>query len=151
MTSVITPAGVAEAAPAPAGPRATLQVLRVVSVLHALALALQPVLAGVYLDGDIDGIGWHAANAFVVAGLDVVQLICAFVYVWPGRGRWWPVWTSLAIAIIVEVQVGFGYERMLAVHVPLGVSIIVSQIVLTVWLFRPGAAVARIRRRERRP
>jgi hypothetical protein len=39
-----------------------------------------------------------------------------------------------------------GYERLLVVHLPLGVSLTVAQILITVWLFRAAAAVPRPRR-----
>lgn len=132
------------------GPRASLQALRVVAVLHSLAFLAQPVFAGGYLMGDVDAIAWHDVNAFVVTGLDVIQLVCAVVFFWKGRGRAWPIWASLAIALAVEVQVGMGYERLLVVHLPLGVSLAVGQILATVWLFRADAATPRAPRARRR-
>jgi len=134
------------------GPRASLQVLRVVAVLHSLAFLAQPVFAGGYLMGDVDSLGLHRINAGIVTALDVAQLICAIVYFWGGRGRAWPIWASLAVALAVEVQVGMGFERLLVVHLPLGVSLTVAQILITVWLFRPAAAAPRPRlvRRIRR-
>jgi hypothetical protein len=134
----------------PSGPRATLQVLRVVAVVHTLAMLVQPVLAGRYLSGDVHAIDLHRINAGVVTAFDLLQLICAIVFTWAGRGRSWPVWASLATAIAVEVQVGVGFERILAVHIPLGVSIIATQLLVTVWLFRPGAATARVPRPRRK-
>jgi hypothetical protein len=131
-------------------PRASLQVLRVVAVLHSLAFLAQPVFAGEYLMGDIDALTLHDINAFVVTGLDVVQLICAVIYFWAGHGRAWPIWASLAIALGVEVQVGMGFERVLVVHLPLGVSLTVGQILVTVWLFRAAAAAPRPPRAPRR-
>ena len=138
------PSGTTETARS--GPRVTLGVLRAVAVLHSLAFLGQPVLAGQYLTGDVDAMAAHRANAFVVTALDVIQLVCAIAYTWKGRGRSWPIYASLAIALAVEVQVGVGFERLLAVHIPLGVSIIVSQILVTVYLYRPAAAIARTRR-----
>jgi hypothetical protein len=131
------------------GPRASLQVLRVVAVLHSLAFLAQPVFAGGYLMGDVDSLATHSINAFVITALDVIQLICAVVYFWAGRGRAWPIWTSLAIALAVEVQVGMGFERLLVVHLPLGVSLVVAQIFVTAWLFRAAAATPRPRRERR--
>jgi hypothetical protein len=141
----------ATAAPPPGdrGPRATLQVLRVVAVLHSLAFLAQPVFAGGYLMGDVDALATHQANAFVITGLDVIQLGCAIAYFWKGRGRAWPIWASLAVALAVEVQVGTGFERLHVVHLPLGVSLTVAQIVMTLWLFRPTAAAPRPRRVRR--
>ncbi|GAA0904781.1 hypothetical protein [Virgisporangium aurantiacum] len=135
-------------APPDRGPRASLQVLRVVAVLHSLAFLGQPVFAGGYLMGDVDSLTLHDLNAFVITGLDVVQLVAAIVYFWGGRGRAWPIWASLAVALAVEVQVGTGFERLLVVHLPLGVSLTVTQILITVWLFR--AAAAHPRRRKSR-
>ena len=125
------------------GPRASLQVLRVAAVLHSLAFLAQPVFAGGYLMGDVDSLGIHRINAGVVTGLDLVQLICAIVYFWAGRGRAWPIWASLAIAVLVEVQAGLGSAGLLVVHLPLGVSLTVAQILITVWLFTKAAAVPR--------
>jgi hypothetical protein len=135
--------------PADRGPRVSLQLLRVVAVLHSLAFLAQPVFAGGYLMGDVDSLTMHDINAFIITGLDVVQLICAIVYFWAGRGRAWPIWASLAVALAVEVQVGMGYERLLVVHLPLGVSLTVAQVLVTVWLFGAGAAVGRPRRVRR--
>jgi hypothetical protein len=135
--------------PAARGPRASLRVLQGVAVLHSLAFLGQPVFAGGYLMGDVDSLTLHDLNAFVIAGLDVAQLICAVVYFWGGRGRAWPIWASLVVALAVEVQVGLGYERLLVVHLPLGVALTVGQILITIWLFGAGAASARPRRSRR--
>jgi hypothetical protein len=135
--------------PADRGPRASLHVLRVVAVLHSLAFLAQPVFAGGYLMGDVDSLGLHRINAGIVTALDVAQLICAMVYFWGGRGRAWPIWASLAVALAVEVQVGMGFERLLVVHLPLGVALTVGQIVLTLWLFRAAAAQPRPRKERR--
>lgn len=140
---------VAPPPPPDRGPRASLQVLRVVAVLHALAFLAQPVFAGGYLMGDVDAIGLHRINAGVVTGLDLAQLICAIIYFWGGRGRAWPIWTSLAVALAVEVQVGMGFERIHVVHLPLGVSLTVGQILITLWLFKASASAARPRRVRR--
>jgi hypothetical protein len=128
---------------APVGPRATLTVLRVLAVLHAAGAVVQPMLAGVYLGGDVDAMAVHEINAHVVSGLGFFQLIAAIVFVWRGRGRFWPLWASLAIVLTVQAQVGLGYEGVVAVHVPLGVSITSMQILLTVWLFRAAARTPR--------
>ena len=149
QTGAITGESAASPPPAEPGPRASLQVLRIVAVLHSLAFLAQPVFAGGYLMGDVDSLTLHDVNAFIVTALDVAQLVCAIVYFWGGRGRAWPIWASLAVALAVEVQVGMGYERLLVVHLPLGVSLTVAQILITVWLFRAGASSARPRRTRR--
>jgi len=140
MTQTMTAPGVASAPP---GPRATLTVLRVLAVLHTAGAVMQPMLAGVYLGGDVDALAVHELNAHVVTGLGFFQLVAAIVFVWRGRGRFWPLWASLAICLAVQAQVVMGYEGVVAVHLPLGVSIIAMQILFTVWLFRAAARTAR--------
>jgi hypothetical protein len=128
---------------APAGPRRTLVVLRVLAVLHSVCILGQPMLAGMYLDGDVDALDLHEINASVVSGLGVCQLVAAIVYVWKGRGRAWPLWASLGLVLAEQVQAGLGYGNVVAIHVPLGVSVVAMQILLTVWLFRASARRAR--------
>jgi hypothetical protein len=130
------------------GPRGTLRVLRIVAALHALCAIAQPMLAGVYLGGEVDALDLHGLNANIVAGLGVVQLIAAIVFVSKGRGRAWPLHATIAIVVAEQVQIALGFEGIVAVHIPLGVSIISMQILLTVWLFRAASGVARSGRRR---
>jgi hypothetical protein len=127
-------------------PRRTLQVLRLLAVLHSLAAIVQPALAGSYLGGEVDAMAIHALNAHVVTGLGVFQLIAAIVFVWRGRGRSWPLYATLGLVLAVQAQVGLGFEGLVSLHIPLGVSIISMQLLLTVWLFRAAASVPRRRR-----
>jgi hypothetical protein len=131
---------------APAGPRRTLTWLRVLAVLHSLSAIAQPMFAGMYLDGDVDALSIHELNGSIVSGLGLAQLVAAVVYVWGGHGRRWPMWASLGLVLAEQVQSGLGYESVVAIHVPLGVSVIAMQILLTVWLFRDAARLPRTRR-----
>jgi hypothetical protein len=133
-----------------AGPRRTLSALRIVAVAHALAVLAQPVLAGSYLSGELDALSLHSLNAHVLSGLGVFQLIAAVVFVWGGRGRTWPLYATVGFVLAEQVQVGVGFEGLLAVHIPLGVSIVSLQVLLTVWLFRDAARTVRVRRRRSR-
>lgn len=137
----IQPATVVEATVA--GPRVTLTVLRVFTVLHALSVVAQPVLAGEYLSGEVDALRFHAINADTAASFGLFQLIAAIVFVWKGRGRAWALWASLVIAVLEEIQIPMGLEGVLAVHIPLGVSIVSLQILFTVWIFRAHARLPR--------
>jgi hypothetical protein len=129
------------------GPRKTLSVLRTIAVLHALAATVQPTLAGIYLSGDVDAIRIHELNGTIVSGLGVIQLIAAIVFVWAGRGRFWALYASLGIVLAEQAQTGFGYSGQLAVHIPLGVSIVSMLILLAVWLCRSAAGTPRGRKR----
>lgn len=127
------------------GPRRTLLVLRIVAALHAFCVVVQPMLAGIYLGGEVDAIEIHGLNADIVGGLGVVQLIAAIVFVWKGKGRAWVLHGTIGIVVAEQVQIGLGLSGLVAVHIPLGVSIVSMQILLTVWLFRAAAAEPRVR------
>lgn len=130
------------------GPRATLHTLRVLAVVHTLSAITQPLLAGIYLGGDADAIEVHRFNGDLVAAIGLIQLIAAIVFVWRGRGRSWALYAALGIMLAEQIQSLLGYSGLVAIHVPLGVSVIAMQILFTVWLFRSSAAAARAPRRR---
>lgn len=134
---------VEEPARAAAGPRRSLTTLRVFAVVHSLALLVQPMLAGIYLSGEVGAIRVHEINGNILATLSIAQVVTAIVFRWKGKGRSWPLHASLVILIAEIVQLQLGYLALLAVHLPLGVSIISMQILLTVWLFRADAGQPR--------
>ncbi|WP_020576440.1 hypothetical protein [Actinopolymorpha alba] len=134
---------------APQGPRASLWALRVAAVIHALVIFAQPVLAGVYLAGDVGAIGNHEVNAHTVTSAAALQFIAALIYGWRGRGRLWPLWLSLALPGLEEAQKILGYAGVLDAHIPLGVTLVVVQILFTIWVFGPTSRLARVRRKRR--
>ena len=144
----VAPAGSAPApppapppAPAPAPPppparrrlRATRWAFFAVVLVHTAVVGAQPVLAGSYFAGDVDAIAVHGRTGSVLPLLSVFQLVVAVLLVRPGRGPWWPVPLTLALFLAEGVQVGAGYSRTLAVHVPLGAGILAVLVALLVW------------------
>lgn len=62
--------------------------------------------------------------------------------VWrPGRGPGWPALASLALLLAEILQLGFGYGRVLALHVPLGVAIFGLTVALALGAWRLGRPV----------
>ncbi len=117
----------------------TLVILRVPLVVHAASVAMQPVLAGRYLSGDYDALAVHQANSFVLHGAVVVAFFAALAYWRVGKGRGWPALMLLALFLVEGFQVQFGYERQLAIHIPLGVAIVATAVWLAVWSFTANA------------
>jgi hypothetical protein len=136
------------AGPAAGGPRASLWVLRITAVLHLAILALQPLLAGMYLDGDADAIGVHGINAHIVQLLCFAQIVAAIFYAWPGGGRAWPLVFSSVLWLAEGFQLGMGYARVLIVHILLGVAIVATQTLFTFWSCRQAARAPRKGRRK---
>lgn len=121
----------------------TLWIFRVLSTLLAFGLAAQPVLAGAFLSGNYSALQSHG----IVGGLLFVPaffLMIAAVLLWrQGRISAWPVPITVAVLFAISLQLGFGYSRNLAVHLPLGVGLVVCAVLLAVWAWRTPAAVER--------
>jgi hypothetical protein len=121
-------------------PAVSLWLLRAGLTAHLLAALAQPVLAGMFLTGDVDAIDGHAATA---TGLGLVCLTCAALsvgYVVAGRGRLWILPALLALFAVEAGQIIVGYERVLQVHIPGGVTIVVASVLLAIWVWTPSAA-----------
>ena len=107
---------------------------RIIVTAHLLAIAAQPVFAGVYLSGDFDSLGWHEADANAATTIGYVQLVAAIVVLARLHQRW-PLAPSIAIVIAETVQYFAGMLGALWLHIPLGVIIVVAIVLqfIAVW------------------
>ncbi|MGH3717199.1 MAG: hypothetical protein ACRDT4_27610 [Micromonosporaceae bacterium] len=117
----------------------TLWILRIFLVPYALAVVAQPVLAGAYLSGEYDALVVHQVNSIVLHSLATLALFAAVAYWLGGRGRGWPALVLLVLWVVIGFQAGFGYERQLALHIPVGVGIVLTSVWLAVWSFTAAA------------
>jgi len=120
-------------------PRLTLWLLRVTATIQLVLVLAQPVLAGLFLTGDVDAIEVHAAVATAVAFADLVLIGVAVAYT-VARGRLWVLPASVALLVAVGLQMAAGYTRALQFHIPLGVVIVTASVVLGIWAWTPAAA-----------
>lgn len=125
------------------GPRKSLRALRIVAAVHAVCVVAQPALAGLYLSGTVDALFIHGRTGDTISVLSLAQAITALVFVWRGKGRRWALWAALAILLAEMVQMTLGIEGVVSLHVPLGVSVVVCQVLFTVWVFRTDAGRSR--------
>lgn len=109
---------------------------RLVLGIHAVLAVAQPLLAGSYLSGNLDAIGWHATIGSSLLPLALLQLLAAVLFWWPGRGPWWPALATMALIVAEVTQVSAGYSRTLGLHIPLGVAIVGGSVALFVWSLR---------------
>jgi hypothetical protein len=105
-----------------------------------LAVLAQPVLAGLFLTGDIDAIGVHGLIGSLLALGAMVVIGAALAYVLGGRGRLWVLPVSVLLFLAVGFQIAAGYARQLELHIPLGVAIVTMSVLLTAWVWTPSAA-----------
>ncbi|HEX6354704.1 hypothetical protein [Actinophytocola sp.] len=120
-------------------PRLSLLVLRILVTAYLVAVLGQPVLAGLFLTGDVDAISVHAAVGSALAAFGMVLIAASLVYVLR-RGRLWVLPAMVVLFLSVGLQVGMGYARTLQIHIPLGVAIVTSVVLLAIWVWSPSAA-----------
>ena len=121
-------------------PRATLWTLRFLLTGHLVAVLAQPVLAGRYLTGDVDAMKAHGLIGSLMALGAMVLIAGALAYVVGGRGRLWVLPVMVLLFLAEGFQIGMGYSRQLHLHVPLGVAIVVTAVLLAAWVWTPSAA-----------
>jgi hypothetical protein len=121
-------------------PRATRWALVAVIIVHTVVACAQPVLAGAYFEGDVDAIGTHGLNGSLLPLLSMIQFGAAVLFWRPGRGPGWPAVATVGLFLAEGIQIGMGYSRSLAIHIPLGVAIVASLLALSIWAvtWRPG-------------
>lgn len=105
--------------------------LRVVLWIATIQVALQPVFAGLHLDGVPNAGMWHLINASVLELITVSVVLALAILAWrPGRAPGRVAVAGILVFMIIWVQVGLGHARVLSVHVPLGAA----TLALMVWL-----------------
>ncbi len=111
----------------------TTWVFRLVSTAAAVLLFDQAVFAGRFLSGDYPALHLHRENA-TFAGVAMLFVLAAAILVWrPGRGPWWPIAACGGLFGLIAAQIALGFAQVLAIHIPLGVSIILLSAALAVW------------------
>lgn len=123
---------------------------RVVVTIEAVLAFDQAVFAGQFVSGDYGALNSHETGAAVTNVVLLVETVAAVLLWRPGRGPRWPMLAAFTLFLASGVQIGIGYARVLVVHVPLGVTIIVLDVLVLVWAWRyrparrvPGTGDAR--------
>src|SRR5579871_4581005 len=100
--------------------RANRLALRIVLVLHACALLVQPALAGEFLSGNEQAVALHEWLAWAILGVCSIQILLAAMGLRTGVAGYWLSIGSVLVLLAEGLQTGVGYGRLLRVHVPLG-------------------------------
>lgn len=119
----------------------SLAALRLVAATHATAICLQPILAGVYLNGSGGAIRIHEPLGLALTVTGLFQLLVATIW-WRSGGRIVAPAVSLLIMIGEGFQVGMGYSRDLALHLPLGITLVGAVVGFAFWTRRQQAGAA---------
>ncbi len=113
--------------------------LRVILVLHALAVLTQAVLAGQFLSGIDRPVVFHEAIGWVIVSLSILQVTFAFLVTKMQRNSLWFVVVNFTVFLGESLQVVTGYGRFLGVHIPLGVIIFGTLVWQLDFVFRKRA------------
>lgn len=117
----------------------TLWLLRAVVTVHLVAVLGQPVWAGLFLTGDVDAIAVHGAVGSGLAAVGMLTIAVALAYTIGGRGSLWVAPLAVGWFLAIGFQIGAGYSRTLALHVPLGVGLAVLAVLVAAWAWSPAA------------
>jgi hypothetical protein len=127
------------------GPKVSLAFLRIVLVVHAALVVMQPIMAGYYLSGEADAMDWHSPIGSSLWMWSMIQFVVAMLYWRPGGGRLWPALATVGLFFAELTQMILGFSQTLSVHIPLGTAIVISVLLFAAWSFRSSA------RRGRQP
>ena len=109
---------------------------RIPITVAAVLLFNQAVNAGEFMSGRFEAPEFHRFGATAAGILVLLAVIGAGWARFQRRYQLWPVGVTALLFVAIQVQEWAGEERVLSVHIPLGVSIIVTVIGLTVWAWR---------------
>lgn len=121
----------------------TVWLLRTILTLSAGMAVAQPVLAGSYLSGSFDAIGSHGVNGSLLVIATAAGGVVAVAHRFTVGGSWWLVITMAVLVAACVLQVGLGFQRVLLLHLPLGVGIVALLVTLAVWSWTPSAGATR--------
>lgn len=128
-------------------PRWPVRMLMVTATAMTLLVLVQAVSAGHLLSGNVTARVVHRDMVFaVITWVALTQLLAAVLIVWPGRGRAWPLLLAVVNVAAITMQIEAGFTHRLALHVPLGVSILVLNLLMAL----TAPALARRRTTGRR-
>ncbi|HEX6682152.1 MAG TPA: hypothetical protein VF062_05130 [Candidatus Limnocylindrales bacterium] len=111
--------------------------LRILTSLVTLLVLVQPVLAGLFVTGDVGMLTAHSITASFLAALAFFQIVAAIVVWRPGRGPAWPIWASVASFLLLEIQAGLGYARAVGAHIPFGVLLFGLSVAMLIGVWSP--------------
>ena len=107
----------------------------IVTVVAALCF-LQAILSGQFLSGTYTSLLAHQNTAAIIDMLLIVAIpIAVVITVW-GRRSWWPVVFAAGLLGLTSTQNQLGFARILTLHVPLGVAIIMTATAVSIWAWR---------------
>lgn len=118
--------------------------VRPLAILHAAMTIAQPLSIGRYLDGVIGALDWHSILGSTLVVVTMAMGAAALIAV-ALRGTFWLLLAPTLLFFAEGLQIGMGHSRVLSLHVPLGVIIVVVAIWYAIWVCLPRIGHPRAR------
>lgn len=115
-----------------------LQLFRALAWLIALVYFGQAVLAGQFLSGTYPALRMHQLGATVADVLLFAAIVVAALLRWHAKGWIWPFWAALGLTVVAQAQNAAGAARLIQLHIPLGVAMLVAAVLMSLLATRPG-------------
>ena len=113
------------------------------AIIQAVLVCAQPIFAGISLDGNEIGLALHGWTALIIWGVVLILLVLSILWWRPGRGPGWAPIVTGVIFIAAVLQPFAAVWGIFAVHLPLGVAIVVGSLLLVGLLFRHASKTTR--------
>lgn len=114
-------------------PRWPVRLFAATAAAMALMVLVQATTAGQLLSGNAMGLMLHREAVFlIIVWVALAELVAAVLVVRPGRGSARVLLPAMLNLVAVIVQIVAGFTNQLALHVPLGVSILALNVLVAV-------------------
>ncbi|MCI9887460.1 hypothetical protein JT358_03150 [Micrococcales bacterium 31B] len=99
-----------------------------VALAHAVLLILQPILAGISLQGSDAALDLHYYNGMAIMTVAVLQIVAALLWWKPGGGGTRGISVSAVLLVLELAQFVLGSNEVYSVHLPLGILTLVDAV-----------------------
>ncbi|MCD5347195.1 hypothetical protein [Agromyces sp. S2-1-8] len=113
-----------------------LTLLRFSLALTSVLLFGQAVSAGLFMGGVPVAFGLHREMATVSGVALMVAILATILARALSRAPRWPIAATIGLLALMSLQAFAGFRSLVALHVPLGVVVILLSVALTVWVWR---------------
>lgn len=101
-------------------------------IVQAVAVVVQPIAIGGYLNGNPSGMSVHRTNADIIGLIALIVLVLVIVAALRSRWGAQPIVLVTVFTVAMIVQEFMGFEKQLAVHIPLGVAVVAFAVALPI-------------------
>lgn len=115
------------------GRRWPVRFLQISLTVTALLTFGQAVLAGLFMGGVHSAFAWHREMATVTGIALMIAIVAAVLATRLGRAPRWLIGATVGLLALMSLQAFAGFRSLSALHVPLGVIVILVAVALAVW------------------